>query len=54
MWKKGETIYHVGMAYDDVSILRVSGLQVSAAVAGPALICGHSEKKKTLTSALGQ
>lgn len=34
------------MAYDNVSILRVSGLQVNAAVAGPAFVCGCSEKKR--------
>lgn len=45
MWKKGETLWHVGMAYDSVSILRVSCVQVNAAVAGPAFICGGSEKK---------
>lgn len=36
------------MAYDNVSILCLSGLQVNAAVAGPAFVYGPCEKTKHL------
>lgn len=44
--RRREIVSHVGMAYDIVSVLRVSGLQVTAAAAGPAFVCGCSYKKK--------
>lgn len=33
------------MAYDNVSSLSLSGLQVNAAAAGPALVCGRMKEK---------